>query len=275
MKLKLNELRTEGENKRSIMAFVKVPSAKYQIYIPSKGRASNCITANVLLSEGSEFQIVVEPQDFEEYKKYYADNLLLKLPKNNMGIGYVRAFIKTYATENNQSYYWQLDDDLKFKKRIDDNNVYHSALDIFCEIEKYVDEHKNIGIASLRNQVFAWTLKTELTLNIQCCAATLVNTKMEAQYQSNIVEDTDFNMQVLTSGLCTVTFDKLLFMTGTPSKLKGGCSGAAYYDKLTEYQENFVSKWGNSFVINKTKDGTKLKGKGIWKSFKQKPIKNK
>jgi len=273
MKLKINELRSVGENKKVIFSLVKMKSNKYSIYIPSKNRAKNCITAQILLTEGVKFKIVVEPQDYKDYKKIYSEKNILMLNENNKGIGYVRNFIKDYAKNNNEKYYWQIDDDLKFKKRINNKNEYYSACSMFSEIENYVDEHTNIGIAGLRNQVFAWTLKSDMTFNIQCCAANLVRSDMKSQYQSEIVEDTDFNMQVLTEGFCTVTFDKLLFMTGSPGKSSGGCEGDAYYNKITEYQQNFIKKWGDGFVINKTKDGTKLKGKGIWKSFNQKPIK--
>tara|TARA_R110000751_G_scaffold55897_5_gene119775 strand:- start:354 stop:1178 length:825 start_codon:yes stop_codon:yes gene_type:complete len=273
MKLEINELRSEGENQKVIFSWVNLKSNKYQIFIPSKNRAENCITAQELILEGADFVIVVEPQDYAAYKKVYSENNLLVLNENDKGIGYVRNFIKNYAANKNLKYYWQIDDDLKFKKRINDKNEYHSACSMLSEIESYVDGHSNIGIAGLRNQVFAWTLKTDMTFNIQCCAANLVRSDMKAQYENEIVEDTDFNMQVLTEGFCTVTFDKLLFMTGTPGKNSGGCSGDTYYNKITQYQENFIKKWGKGFVINETKDGTKLKGKGIWKTFKQKPLK--
>jgi hypothetical protein len=273
MKLKLNELRTEGENTRSIMAFVKVPSTKYKIYIPSKGRAKNCKTADILEQEGAAYQIVVEPQDYENYLKFYSKDKVMKIDKNDMGVGYVRQFIKDYATENKEDYFWMLDDDLKFRKRQDDKSIAYSAVELFSEAEEYIDKFENIGTAGLTNNVWAWVKKTDYVYNGMCVTCTIISTKTKARFRTKTVEDADFCLQVLTEGYCTVQFNRLNFIQSTPGTSEGGCFGDTHYNHLTTYMKNFIKEWGDSFSIKETKDGPRLKPSKIWKTFKQKLIK--
>ena len=42
---------------------------KFMIYIPSKSR-NNCLTANQLLKFKFNFKIVIEPQDYIDYKNF-------------------------------------------------------------------------------------------------------------------------------------------------------------------------------------------------------------
>ena len=46
-------------------------SNKYKIFIPSKGRSNNCITAKELIKDNLHFKIVIEPNEYDNYNKYY------------------------------------------------------------------------------------------------------------------------------------------------------------------------------------------------------------
>jgi len=56
---------------------------KYPIYIISKGRSKNCLTARELKLMGVEFTLVVEPQEYELYK-HITKNILVT-PFSNLG----------------------------------------------------------------------------------------------------------------------------------------------------------------------------------------------
>ena len=88
----------------------------YPIYIPSKGRAEKCITADMLLNDDIDFKIVIEEQDYDSYEKKYGKNKLLILPFSDLGLGAypARNWIKNYAYSKKQKFHWQLDDDLKY-----------------------------------------------------------------------------------------------------------------------------------------------------------------
>ena len=49
----------------------------YPVYVISKGRYKNCMTANFFVKDKLNFKIVVEPQEEEEYRKRYGDNWML------------------------------------------------------------------------------------------------------------------------------------------------------------------------------------------------------
>ena len=84
------------------------------IFIPTKGRARRCKTAELLRSQLVEFNLVVEPQDADDYAKEYGLSNLMVLPKNDQGLVYARNYIKTEAIKSGADWHWQLDDDIRW-----------------------------------------------------------------------------------------------------------------------------------------------------------------
>ena len=253
---------------------------KYNIYIPSKNRHDICITVDSLEACGiNNYKLVVEPQDYNNYKQTFGSNKLLQLDKNNGGIGYARQFIKTHASNNNELYHWQLDDDLKFKKRVDNKNIPYFALDMFIEVETYVDKYTNIGQAGFRHQMFAWTQTKDISLNKQVAGCVIVLSKSSANYRTETIEDIDFSMQTVSTGYVTAIFNRLLIDTPSTGTQKGGNTGAIQNDRMTELQENFVKEWGEDFSVeylDNPKRPSRLRASRVWNKFKQKPkLKNK
>lgn len=249
---------------------------KYFIFIPSKGRADNCITAKMLEKDDLYFKIVIEPNEYDNYNKYYSSKKLLRLDKNNMGLAYSRQFIKEYSIKNNNKYHWQLDDDLIFYKRENNKNIKSSAIYNINYIEEYVNKYKNIGIAAMRNMVFAFSIKKEISINNQCSSSFLVNNKCKAKYRPDVIEDTDYSMQVLTENYCTLLFNRILFNNPANAKNSGGCTDGNYYSRVTELQNNLRKNWPGCFELRfNEKDGlTKVKPSRVWRTFKQRPLKH-
>lgn len=95
---------------------------KYPIYIPSKGRANYCYTANSLLDLGiDDFYIIVEKQEYNDYLQVYDRKNLLVLPQEYLdnyvtydelgstkskGPGAARNFAWEHSIENGHSYHW-------------------------------------------------------------------------------------------------------------------------------------------------------------------------
>tara|TARA_R100001443_G_scaffold17872_1_gene28497 strand:+ start:12109 stop:12900 length:792 start_codon:yes stop_codon:yes gene_type:complete len=247
---------------------------KHTIYIPSKGRADNCITANELIKDNLNFKIVIEPNDLYNYSKIFNLSNLIVLDKNNMGIAYSRQFIKEYSIYNKEKYHWQMDDDLIFYKRINNKNKKYSVKENIIEIEKYIKKYKNIGIAGMRNMVFAFSIKNKISINSQCVSSFLINNKTKAKFRPDIIEDTDYNMQVLTEKYCTLIFNRLLFSNPPVSKNFGG-NTENHYNKIEFLQKNLMKMWPKCFDIkyNKKDNLTKIKPSKIWRTFSQKPLK--
>ena len=61
---------------------------KYPIYIVSKGRWENPLTARYFIQDGiTDFNIVVEPQEYDNYCKAVGANRVLKTDFSNLGLG--------------------------------------------------------------------------------------------------------------------------------------------------------------------------------------------
>ena len=173
----------------------------YPIYIPSKGRHDVGITAAILMSESLPFYVVVEPQVYREYSGTLSETSVLKLPKNNQGIAYVRNFIKRHSTQAGDKWHWQLDDDIKaFKRRQNDRNVPSCAKYVLTAVEKEIAKYDNIGIAALKHDAFAFAAKTDISTNQQACGAVLVNNDVNIRWNTDTIDDTDYSMQVLSRG---------------------------------------------------------------------------
>lgn len=88
---------------------------KYPIYIVSKGRWENPLTAKFLLKEKIHFNIAVEPQEFDNYCRSIPKEFVKCLPFKNMGLG-------SFPARN-----WCWEDSLRngFQKHfIFDDNIY-------------------------------------------------------------------------------------------------------------------------------------------------------
>jgi len=259
-------------------------SSKFPIYIPSKGRAKFCKTANEFLKETDDFKIVVEPQDYDSYLEVYNEKNLMVLDKDNQGIGYSREFIKMDAENNGDEYYWTFDDDLHFLKRevveIKDDgtekekNIRKNPMSVVDEVENYVQLYKNIGQVGLTHQAYAFAKKKDLDYNRQCCTAVLHKTKVNAIHRLKLKEDTDFSLQILREDLCTINFNKLLYDNPAFGKNEGGLSDE-YRNNVTERQKEFISL-NPEFEIKKVEGkayATAIKPSRIWQTFKNTPQK--
>ena len=87
---------------------------QYPVYVISKGRADVGLTANFLLEDEVPFRLVIEPQEEEEYAKYYDRKLLLILPFSNLGLGSIpaRNWVWEHAKEAGYKRHWILDDNI-------------------------------------------------------------------------------------------------------------------------------------------------------------------
>lgn len=222
------------------------------------------------------FYVVVEKEDFEEYlvnNPMIGDARFLILPKSNQGIAYARNFCKDHATEAGHSYHWQMDDNLKrFKKRVAGKNMIKSPFVVLEEAEEYVFKHRNIGIAGLKHACFAFSAREDLGINQQIYTCMLINNMIDKRWRNDCVEDTDYSMQILTAGYCTVLFNRLVMDKATTMSQSGGNTEISYSgDGRLKRAEGLMKNWPNIFKLKKDGSG-RINPARIWKSFKQRPI---
>lgn len=249
---------------------------QYTIYIPSKGRSTNCMTANNCLAAGLKCFIVVEPQDYKKYLEHYTPDLLIKLPKNDQGMWYVRQYILEYSRKSGEKAHWQMDDDIrKFMRRIDDKNVKVDPVDSVLRVERIFKGHTNLAMIAHRYTSFAFSYKTDFSYNQNPCSSILLRNDVKAKWRKGTVEDADFALQVLNSGWSTIVTNRELIDTVPHMKQAGGLTDAAKagYGRQVRFQK-LVEDWPGCFSISVDDSGNaKLRHKRIWSSFPQRPTK--
>ena len=99
---------------------------KYPIYIISKGRWSNPLTANALDAMGINYKVVVEPLEYDNYCKSISKDKLLVLPFNNLGQGSIpaRNWVWEHSIKQGFKRHWILDDNLRHFFYLNNNKEY-------------------------------------------------------------------------------------------------------------------------------------------------------
>lgn len=245
--------------------------SNYPIFIPTKGRADNCKTAGLLGQWDIPFILVVEQEDWKPYKSVYPDANYLLLEKSNQGLAYARNQIKSFAMLLKYKYHWQLDDDIKnIRRRQGGKNEKINPLDGFLEVEEIVNRFSNVAVAGLRDSVFAWTQTSQVSLNKQISSAVLINNNNDLKWSADIIEDTDYCIQSLLSGDCTILFNQVLYEKAPNNVAKGGLKDASL-EEYNQLKHNLVKKYPNFFKLVKDKKGRdKIAPSRIWQSFNQK-----
>lgn len=246
---------------------------KYPIYIPSRKRSDSITTAKLFQAENLPFKIVIEPQDEADYRKHFADHELIVMDENDQGIAYARNFIKIHSRNNGDSFHWQFDDNIKnFAIRLNDKNTVVKTRTALNIIETVTDMYSNIGGSGIIHQAFAFAQTKSILVNRQIYTAMLLNNEPEAMFRKEPIEDTDYNMSILTAGYCTLLFCKILMNKATTMTMAGGNTEISHAGdgrlkrslKLQEY-------WPNAFKIVEKKGEMRIAPSKVWASFTQRP----
>lgn len=209
---------------------------KYPIYIPSKGRASTCLTADFLVADNVPFRLVVEPHEYAQYASKYGAERVLELPFRDVGsVIPARNWIKQHATAQGHDRHWQLDDNIRMLRRWVAKKRLRCMAGVALRCtEDFVDRYENVAIAGLNYTMFAHSHgrppKDPFWLNCHVYSCTLIANWLSYGWRGTYNEDTDICLRVLADGYCTVLMnafmcDKLQTMTirgGNTRELYGG-----------------------------------------------------
>jgi len=250
------------------------------IYIPSRGRAKSCTTPLALVEDGIDFTLVVEPQEYNDYLSEFPSTSIVVLDKNDQGIVYARNAIKELSRARGDTYHWQFDDDLKyFRLRIEaeKKNIIVKPSEAIGRVEEYVQQYTNIGIASPRHIRFAYTYdgRPGVSINCQCCSFLLIRNDNNIRWRAGVIDDTDYSVQILASGLCTAVFNRIVYDCPPTLTEDGGMSdfsGSA----ANKRAEGLRDMWPGCFALRTDKNGAfRVKPSQIWRKFPQRPLKGK
>jgi hypothetical protein len=220
------------------------------------------------------YYVVVEPQDQDLYEKQFDKANVLVMPENNKGIAYVRNFCKKDAKAKGFSYHWQIDDNIQsFAIRQNDQNQKCLISDALKLIESTVNQFTGIGAAGMKHQVFAWSEKNDIGYNRQVYTSMLISTEPKSNFRDGLIEDADYNLQILFDGYPVVLFNRVVMNKITSMKMQGGNTEISHANGGREKRAIATqAQWPNVFKLKESKDGPRLAPSRVWSTFTQRPV---
>lgn len=238
-------------------------SAKYPIYIVSKGRADKCYTSKFLSNMEQKHYIVVEPQEYELYilnnSNEYCEVIKLDMSykdsydtfddlgdSKSKGPGAARNFCWEHSIKNGYKYHWVMDDNANegFFYMWRNKKIKCRTPVIFKCCEDFVERYSNIGIAGLNYAKFCKESdKTPAyVLNTRIYSFLLIRNDLPFRWRGRYNEDTDLSLRVLKDGWCTIQFNAFLAGKATTQKIKGGNTDEFYENEGTLPKSEMLEK---------------------------------
>ena len=205
---------------------------KYPVYVISKGRADTCLTANFLLKDKVNFKLVIEPQEYEKYSKYYDSSIIITTPFKNLGLGSipVRNFVWEHSKKLGFKRHWIMDDNIRniHRKYKNTRIRVNGNIGLRC-CEDFTDRYTNIAIAGLNYVSFAIKRRQPpFQLNAHVYSTLLIDNSLNIRWRGRYNEDTDLCLQALSLGYCTVNFNAFLIEKMHTMTMKGGNTDQLY-----------------------------------------------
>ena len=125
---------------------------RYPIYIISKGRWELRHTSKALDEMKTDYKIVIEEQEYDQYAKQIDPNKILVLPFSNLGQGSIpaRNWVWDHAIQSGSKRHWIMDDNIRsFMRRNNNTKIRVSTDAIFRASEDFVDRYENVAMAGL------------------------------------------------------------------------------------------------------------------------------
>ena len=245
----------------------------YPVYVPSKGRPTVKMTTKFLDEGGIPFYVVVEPQDAAAYKENYSPDKILVMDKNDQGIAYARNFCKDHSKSKGDAFHWQIDDNIHYLGyRANGKNHKGSAANIMGLAESFVNMFENVAAASLSHNMFAFAKNYSIDINKQVYTCALFGNNNDLKWRPDVIEDTDYSLQVLTAGYTTFLFNRLIMNKVATGVIKGGNTEISHGGNRRLLRSQALQKyWPGWFTITEQYGRVKVAPSRIWKTFKQEP----
>jgi len=200
---------------------------RYPVYVVSRGRHENCLTAKFLIKDGTPFTLVIEREEQEAYAKYGRERLQL-LPLSNRGLIYARNWVLEDAKAKGAERFWILDDNIHcIKRRFQGKRIPCNSGVALAAVEDFADRYENVAIAGLNYEMFLpnGCPNPPFVRNVHVYSCTLLNLACPIRWRSYLNDDTDLCLQALSLGWCTVLVNAFLIFKVRTMKLKGGNTG--------------------------------------------------
>lgn len=233
---------------------------RYPIFIASKGRWEQRHTMKALESMGQSYRVIVEQQEYENYRQFISKTQLMVLPPEYLerydtcddlgdtkskGPGAARNFAWDTAVAEGWGSHWIMDDNIYYFVRAtyNLNAVSHSAA-IFAAAEDFVDRYENIAIAGFNYVKFcqAKTIFPPYILNTRIYSCLLIRNDLPYRWRGRYNEDTDLSLRALKDGWCTLEFQAFLADKATTTKVRGGNTKEFYEKEGTKAKSDMLER---------------------------------
>ncbi len=207
---------------------------RYPIYIPSKGRAENGQTPRMFEADGVPFRLVIEEAEYDAYASRYGEDRILVLPFSDQGsVVPARNWIKQHSIDEGHERHWQFDDNIRAMFRIyKKHRVYCRSGAAMAVCEDFTDRYQNVIVSGFQYKMFAPVevnpTHAPFVLNCRVYSSSLVSNQTDHQWRGVYNEDTDFCLQVLADGYCTILLNAFLVDKIATMKMTGGNTEALY-----------------------------------------------
>jgi hypothetical protein len=204
---------------------------KYPIFIPTKGRASTPQTIKMFQSQGVDFTIVVEPQEYVEYAKLVSKDKIITTPHRNEGLTVTRNFIWDFAESKGYKRFWTFDDNIGRIYRWNRNTKMQMKDGIYLRvIEDFADRYENLHIcgmnymsfAKVSDKIPAYYPNTRVYSNMLIRTNVIMSDGSKLRNKLFYNDDTDLCLRLLKDGFPTVQFNAFLIDKMATMRLKGG-----------------------------------------------------
>ena len=203
---------------------------RYPIYVPSRGRARSCKTAEALLRDRVPFWLVVEAAEVDAYRSALPDAPILPLPGSDYGsVVFARNAIRDHAAASGAARHWQIDDNVFWFERVyEGRRIPCNAGVALRAVEDLADRYENVGVAGLNYHMFGMAVTAPVTLNCHVYSCCLIDHAMPFRWRGRRNEDTDLCLQALSGGWCTLLVNVFLVWKLRTMAMQGGNTDALY-----------------------------------------------
>lgn len=245
------------------------------IVIPSYNRPKSKLIKRCV-EENIEAFVFVEKSQIEDYAKIIGDSNSVRLIESIEPIVPKRNYINEKMYELGYSNIIVMDDDITQVSRLEPSTtkagkykskcVPISLADMQLIFGYMCNKYSDFGLIGISHDASAFTINLntcdeivsyQMIMQVVCINLDIVH-KFNLQYESNIWDDFDFMLQMISTG--TKVYKIPWVSEGSPSiiKMQSVCYGNELTDKFNKYliiSRNLANKWGQRYIRLQTVRG--------------------